>query len=365
LTDKDRSASSPALLIDRIKRQISLEGPIGIGEYMSICLSDPHAGYYTTRAPFGSDGDFVTAPEISQMFGELIGIWCVSMWRNMGEPAHFNLVEMGPGRGTLMADLLRAASIAPGFHKAAKINLIEISQPLRNQQANGLAKFDVQVSWLNDVQQVDALPTIYVGNEFLDALPFRQYVKTKFHWIERVVGLANDALCYSTGPGIFDKKELPKNHDSQPDGTIFEVSRAREAVVQFIAEHMAENKGAALLIDYGHLEHGFGDTFQAIAKHQFVDPLNDPGNADLTSHVDFSAFEKYFNEGVNCKLTNQTEFLLKLGLLERAGSLGQGKTAEEQQSIEQAVERLAGGDQMGDLFKVLLAGSQGIDLVGI
>ena len=342
-----------APLIDRMKRQIATDGPIGIAEYMSICLSDVQAGYYTTATPFGRDGDFITAPEISQMFGELIGIWCVAKWRDMGKPAGFNLVEMGPGRGTLMADLLRASAIDAGFSKSVHVHLVEISSSLREQQAKALSKFDVQIDWIDDVQEVGKLPTIFIGNEFLDALPFRQYVKSGSRWGERVVSFKNDQLAYSIGPGLLDPSILPGGHGGQPDGAIFELSSAREAVIEFIAQHLGVHRGAALLIDYGHIESGFGDTFQAVAKHQFADPLQSPGKVDLTSHVDFSAFRKYFLRGTKFELSTQAEFLLDLGLLERAGSLGQGKFKKEQNDIQQAVERLAGPDAMGELFKVL------------
>ena len=342
-------------LIDKIKRQIISEGPIGIVEYMSICLGDAGAGYYTTATPFGRDGDFVTAPEISQMFGELIGIWCVTMWRNMGKPTCFNLVEMGPGRGTLIEDLLRAATIDAGFSKAVQVHLVEISAALRQQQAKVLSKFAVEIKWLDVVQDVGPLPTIFIGNEFLDALPFRQYVKVGQQWVERVVGVENDQLVFSFGNGLLDPSNLPAGHDDQADGTIFEISSAREAVVEYISQHLNEHNGAALLIDYGHIENGFGDTFQAVAKHEFVDPLFNPGQVDLTSHVNFSAFEKYFSSRSNFTLTTQTEFLLGIGLLERASGLRRGKSKEEQQEIEQAVERLAGLDTMGALFKVLVA----------
>ena len=349
--------ASNAPLMDRIKRQIATDGPIGIAEYMSICLSDAHAGYYTNATPFGREGDFVTAPEISQMFGELIGVWCISMWRDMGEPARFNLVEMGPGRGTLMADLLRASAIDAGFLKAVLVHLVEISSPLRKQQAKALSKFDVQIDWVDDIQEVGSLPTIFIGNEFLDALPFRQYVKLGSRWGERVVVVENNQLVYSIGPGLIDPSLLPAGHGDQPDGTVFEISHAREAVMEFIAQHLIVQRGAALLIDYGHLESGFGDTFQAVAKHKFANPLKSPGKVDLTSHVDFSAFRKCFLTGTIFELSTQANFLLDLGLLERAGSLGQGKTKEEQNDIEQAVERLAGPDTMGELFKVLIASS--------
>jgi SAM-dependent MidA family methyltransferase len=347
--------ASNAPLIDRIKRQVETDGPIGIAEYMSICLGDAKAGYYTTGAPFGCDGDFITAPEISQMFGELIGIWCVTMWRKMGKPSRFNLIEMGPGRGTLMADLLRAAAIDTGFLKAAKVQLVEISRPLRDLQAKALSTYDAQVSWLDAVQDMEPLPTIFIGNEFLDALPFRQYVKLGQRWAERVVVVNNDRLAYSSGHSLLDPATLPENHNDQPDGAIYEMSSAREAIVEFIANQLKENIGAALLIDYGYIEDGFGDTFQAVASHKFVDTLLDPGKVDLTSHVDFSAYRKYFVNASKFELSTQAEFLLGFGLIERAGHLGQGKSKQEQKAIEQAVERLAGLDAMGGLFKVMVA----------
>lgn len=347
--------TSNAPLMDRIKRQIETDGPIGIAEYMSICLGDAREGYYTTAHPFGREGDFTTAPEISQIFGELIGIWCVSMWRGMGKPSRLNLVEMGPGQGTLMADLLRASAIDTGFLNAVNVQLVEISSSLREQQKNLLSKFDVQINWLDAVQDIGSLPTIFIGNEFLDALPFRQYVKSGSRWGERVISIENGQLAYAIGPGLLDPSFLPDDHREQPDGSIFEASPSREAVMDFIAQHTNQYNGAALLIDYGHVKSGFGDTFQAVSKHKFTDPLKNPGKVDLTSHVDFSAFRKQFSKDSDFKLMSQSEFLLGLGLLERAGSLGRGKSVEEQNNIEQAVERLAGSDAMGDLFKVLVA----------
>ncbi len=351
-------------LIDRIKRQIALEGPLGISEYMALCLGDPEAGYYTNGKPFGRDGDFITAPEISQMFGEMIGVWCVLMWRNMGKPSKFNLVELGPGRGTLMADLLRAAKVDEGFCKAVHVKLVEISKPLRKKQATALKNFDGNLRWLDDIQGVSAQPAIFIGNEFLDALPLRQYKKSGKHWLEQVVGVADEKLCFFNGQGCFDPKDLPENYDEEPDGSVFEMSPAREAIVQYISEHIGGFSGAALLIDYGHTERGFGDTFQAVSKHKFVNPLKSPGKADLTSHVDFSAFTKYFDERVNYRLTTQAEFLSSLGLVERAGALGHGKSSEERYDIEMAVERLAGRNAMGELFKVLVAASKEFRLIG-
>ncbi len=336
-------------LLERIKRQIELEGPLTIADYMSTCLSDPQAGYYTTAKPFGRNGDFVTAPEISQIFGELIGIWCVEKWRRMGAPKRFNLVEIGPGRGTLMADLLRAAAVGEGFIKNVQVRLIEISGQLREQQSAALSAYSNKIKWLSGLADIEDIPTIFIGNEFLDALPFRQYVKSSGLWRERMVGVNEGELTFCTGVGLYDPASLPTGHAAQPEGSIFETAPVREAVVARIAQHVGQFGGAGLLIDYGHVEPGFGDTFQAVAGHQYADPLKNPGRADLTGHVDFAALTALAGEG--CVMQTQAGFLLKMGLLERAGMLGQGKSVEEQEELQAAVDRLAGA--MGKLFKVM------------
>ena len=353
-------------LLARIKRQIALQGPLSVGEYMGLCLGDAQAGYYTTATPFGAKGDFITAPEVSQMFGELIGVWCVAMWRRCGAPAPFSLVEFGPGRGTLMADLLRAAATDSEFSTAARPVLVETSWNLRDIQHQTLGAWADETLWLDSMDQLDGRPALFIGNEFLDALPFRQYVKSGNRWQERMIGLVHDELALVIGASLADPSCLPREHRRQPDGTIFEIAPAREAVVETVARHVAAHGGAGLMIDYGHTDPGFGDTFQAVSAHRFADPLGQPGRRDLTSHVDFSALGRRIAaiDGVTSLITTQGAFLLAMGLIERAGALGHGKPAGQQEAIRSAVERLAGADQMGALFKVLAIASPDVAVAG-
>ncbi len=352
-------------LLERIKQLIEGEGPLPLAEYIALCLSDAQQGYYTTRTPIGRSGDFVTAPEISQMFGELIGVWCVSMWRAIGSPANFILVEMGPGRGTLMADLLRVAMRHRDFAKALNVCLLEISQPLRSLQKEGLTGHLDRISWISDLGDINELPAIFIGNEFLDALPFHQFVKHHDRWHERMVGLQENALVFLTGNRMCDPAQLPSGHEAQADGAIFETAPAREAVAETIALHIDKYGGAALLIDYGHQKGGFGDTFQAVKGHQYANPLAMPGEADLTSHVDFEALAaRVSQQGIDSKTTTQGDFLRSMGLFERAGSLGSGKSAPVQEELQMAVDRLAGAQAMGNLFKVLAIARHGVDIDG-
>ena len=344
-----------APLIDRIRRHISMNGPLPLAEYMHWCLADKTHGYYQTKYVFGREGDFITAPEVSQMFGELIGIWLIKTWEILGRFEQFNLVEIGPGKGTLMRDILRATKLDASFSKAAIPVLIETSELLVDTQKETLQDYE-HIVWQKSMDELDERPTLIVGNEFLDALPPRQYVKFENEWYERGVGISEqDGLTWVTLPtSKLDTNLLPSGHEDEPDGAIFEISTIRESFVERIANHVSSNTGAAILIDYGHAKSGFGDTFQAITKHQFTDPLAAPGDADLTSHVDFDPLSKVAIQS-NCipmNVMTQGDFLLKLGLLERAGALGASKSTEEQHRITREAERLALPHEMGDLFKV-------------
>lgn len=341
-------------LLNRIIRQIEMTGPLPLSEYMHWCMADRKEGYYSSQSAFGADGDFITAPEISQMFGELIGVWAIKAWEKLGSPPQFNLVELGPGRGTLMKDLLRAAKVSESFLNAAQITLVETSEQLRTEQAANLSS-EYQITWIDAIDDISDAPTVIIANEFLDVLPIHQYVKRGDSWHENAVGTdEHGKLAWQLGTGLADTASLPDGHEKEPDGSVFEISPAREAVVENIAQLVKNNKGAALFIDYGHLEHGFGDTFQAMKSHKHVDPLNDPGLSDLTSHVDFSALKNIIlNKGLNVQpFMTQGDFLLAQGLLERAGVLGSGKSEAIQEQITQEAERLAMPDQMGELFKV-------------
>nr|MEC9420483.1 class I SAM-dependent methyltransferase [Pseudomonadota bacterium] len=349
-------------LKDRIKARIETEGPLSVAQYMSVCLGDPDAGYYMTREPFGTAGDFVTAPEVSQMFGELVGAACLSAWQALGEPAEFQLVELGPGRGTLMSDLLRMAALRPAFVKAARLNLVETSQRLRDMQSATLKRGPLKPQFRDRFQDVPDGPLILVANEFFDALPIHQFVKTEHGWQERQIGLSqHEELIFGVGTARLPDDAVPAGLSTAPDGTIFETQPAANAIAEEIGRRIADSGGAALVIDYGYLKTAAGDTLQALYRHAYDDVLAHPGEADLTAHVNFEALAAAAVRAGARALAplTQGEFLLRTGLLERAGALGAGKTHSEQEAIRDAVERLAAPDQMGDLFKVLAVTNSG------
>ncbi len=339
----------------RIAEMIEALGPISVSEYMALCLSDPDYGYYTTRQPFGRGGDFTTAPEISQMFGELVGVWLISAWQALGRPADAMVVEIGPGRGTLMKDIVRTlARIAPALRGSASFHLVETSSALRVTQAATLAdsgNFD----WHSDIGELPDRPMLIVGNELFDALPIHQYVRAANGWRERVVGLDDDdALRFYAGAGSIDSSLLPPDAASASQGAVVEVSPARAALMQKIADRIAARSGAGLFIDYGYAVPAVGDTLQAVLKHAYDDVLAHPGEADLTAHVDFAALaDTARRAGLDAHLLTQGEFLLGMGLLERAGQLGAKADDAARERISGEVERLAGPDAMGNLFKAL------------
>ncbi|WP_306117667.1 MULTISPECIES: SAM-dependent methyltransferase [unclassified Roseitalea] len=345
-------------LREAIATRIGASGPMSLAEYMAECLLHPRHGYYARREPFGAGGDFVTAPEISQLFGEIVGAFMIHVWRQAGRPAPFALAEAGPGRGTLMADMLRTARLDPEFRAAARVVLIEASERLRGVQRARLGDDGADAQWVDTIAALPGLPTFLVANEFFDALPIRQFVNTAGGWRERMVGLDDrGALHFVAGPGGIDPALLPPGHGDAPEGAIFETSPAREAAAAELAAHIARHGGLALVFDYGHLQPGIGDTFQAVRDHAYADPLAAPGRADLTSHVDFAALARAARQAgahVPAAMT-QGAFLLASGMAERAGALGAGKSGPEQAAIVAAVERLCGEDEggMGALFKVM------------
>ncbi|MBN9673622.1 class I SAM-dependent methyltransferase [Labrenzia aggregata] len=323
---------------------------------MAACLGDPEAGYYTTREPFGAKGDFITAPEVSQMFGELIGAACLTAFEAMGRPERVELVELGPGRGTLMADLLRVAALRPAFLETASLNLVETSPRLREFQRQTLKEAPLVAAHQDTFRDVPDGPLLLVANEFFDALPIHQFVRTEDGWRERQVGLNETGdLAFGAGTARLADAAIPPDCVSSPVGTILETQPAANAIAGEIGARLAKYGGMALFIDYGYLKTAPGDTLQALYRHAHDDVLAHPGEADLTAHVNFEALASAASaEGATAHppLT-QGEFLLRSGLLERAGALGAGKSHEEQEAIRDAVERLAAPDQMGGLFKVL------------
>jgi NADH dehydrogenase [ubiquinone] 1 alpha subcomplex assembly factor 7 len=343
-----------------IRAEIAQAGPMTVARYMELCLAHPRHGYYATRDPLGAAGDFVTAPEISQMFGEMIGAWIAAVWQGMGRPA-FRLVELGPGRGTLMADALRVLAAA-GARGAAEVWFVETSAPLRAEQARRVP----EARWAVSLDEVPDGPAVVVANEFLDALPVRQFLKSPEGWRERLVGLAGPsperrgegdeaALCW----GLSDA--LP-GRDAGPIAAWREASPAADALAAELARRLAGAPGAALVADYGYraADRPGGPTLQAVRAHGRADPLDRPGQADLTWLVDLDALAHALGQGgAQVSVTTQGAFLARLGIGARAAALA-GARPERAGEIADALERLTGAEAMGTLFKVAAAVSPGL-----
>ncbi|MCZ0961748.1 class I SAM-dependent methyltransferase [Paracoccus benzoatiresistens] len=326
-------------LAQLIAQRIRATGPITLADYMEICLLHPRHGYYATRDPFGAKGDFTTAPEIHQMFGELCGLALAQAWMDQGSPAPFTLAEIGPGRGTLMADMLRAIRKVPGMAGAAQVALIEASPHLRQIQRDRLET----VTHLDSVGQLPDKPLFLMANEFFDALPIRQYQRAEDGWAERMVGLSDNGLRLGLGPVV----QLPR--EGQP-GDVVEECPAAPAIVEAIARRIAVQGGAAIFIDYGGWN-GYGDTFQALRNHAPEDPLAHPGEADLTAHVDFAplAAAAIRAGAIASRPIHQGEWLLSLGAAQRADRLA----AAGDTGAMGALRRLTHPDEMGHLFKAM------------
>ena len=333
-------------LRDRLTAQISAQGPISVAQYMTACLHDPDFGYYATRPAIGEGGDFITAPMISQMFGEMLGVWAASAWELMGRPDTFRLIEMGPGDGTLMGDILKTVRHAAGFLEAADVWLVETSKPLMALQQ---ARLGEVAQWASSLSQVPTgAPIILIANELLDCLPVRQFVRTAIGWAEQVVGLdADGELAFgltSTPIGGLLAQAAP--------GQVFEQSAAQACLGVELGRRIAIERGAALLIDYGRAEPGFGDTLQALCRHEKVDPLLTPGQADLTVHADFPAvMEAARAEGSKTAILSQASFLARMGIGQRAEALV-GTSPGQSATIGRQLNRLLSAEEMGELFKV-------------
>jgi NADH dehydrogenase [ubiquinone] 1 alpha subcomplex assembly factor 7 len=340
---------------ERLVRHIRAHGPMTVAAYMAMALHDPRQGYYARRDPLGAAGDFVTAPEISQIFGELIGLWCGDLWQRMGSPDPLMLAELGPGRGTLMADFLRATRRVAGFAEAAHLYLVEASPLLREAQRLSLQR--AEALWVTSFDEVPEGPLLVVANEFLDALPIRQLLHGRAHWAERMVAADE------TSRLVFaDSRESPaltmlvpaERRDAAP-GTIVEICPAATAVATAVAERLTRHPGAALLIDYGYAEGSPGDTLTAISTHRGVAILDRPGTADLSAHVDFAAVATAVREAgasVHGPVT-QGDFLTALGAEQRLATLSQHAEPARRRALEAGLRRLIDPEEMGTLFKVL------------
>ena len=336
-----------------IAQRIALTGPISLADFMAEALGHPRLGYYRKAMPLGASGDFTTAPEISQMFGELIGAWLAERWQAMGSPPAINLVELGPGRGMLMADALRATRAVPGFHAALRVHLVEINETLRTYQANALAAF--APTWHERFDDVPRGPLLLIANEFFDALPVRQFHKTADGWRERMVGLADGALNLALAPGATPfAAVLPE----AAAGAEAELSQAAAALAAEIGTRVARDGGWALVVDYGRDESGPGASLQAVRGHARVGVLELPGETDLSAHVDFGLLAAAAR-GAGAEVfgpTGQGDFLRRIGIERRAHALK--ARAQDASEIDAALARLIAADQMGSLFRVLAIGDK-------
>jgi NADH dehydrogenase [ubiquinone] 1 alpha subcomplex assembly factor 7 len=346
-----------APLLSEIKKLIQSSGPMPVWRYMDLCLTHPRHGYYVSRDPLGREGDFTTAPEVSQMFGELLGLWTASVWKGMGSPPSLRLVEIGPGRGTMMADALRALRVLPPLYQMLDIHLVEINPVLRDKQRATLSSAR-SISWHDGIDDVPEGPAIILANEYFDVLPIHQALRQETGWHERVVVLDEDGkLAFDAAPDPIPRFELllPPLLRAAPVGAVYEWRPDTE--IMRIASRLRDQDGAALIIDYGHTRTDAGDTFQAIARHSFTDPLQAPGQADVTAHVDFQALANAAGDmgaRVHGPVT-QGDFLQRLGIETRAVTLMAKASHEVSEDISSSLQRLVGGGQggMGTLFKVL------------
>jgi NADH dehydrogenase [ubiquinone] 1 alpha subcomplex assembly factor 7 len=332
--------------------RIAATGPIRLSDYMAECLLHPDHGYYATRDPFGQAGDFITAPEISQMFGELLGLALAQNWLDQGAPAPFVLAESGPGRGTLMADIWRATRGVPGFHAAARVHLIEASATLRAVQATRLT--GVPVTWHDGVEALPDAPLWLIANEFFDALPIRQFQRDAAGWREMVVGLDGGKLALGlTAPtplALLDHRLA----DTRP-GDVVEICPAAGPIMAQIGSRIARHGGAAVIVDYGGWR-SLGDTFQAVQGHAPVDPLDRPGQADLTAHVDFQALAiaaAGAGDLGRSRLTPQGVLLNRLGIEARAAQLARAMSEVQLRQHRAALHRLTDPAEMGSVFKAM------------
>jgi len=352
-------AENAPTLPELIDMQIRTSGPMSIATYMGLCLTHPTKGYYKGADPLGVSGDFITAPEISQMFGELIGFFIVSLWQQMGSPKEFTLLELGPGRGTLLADMLRVACRAEGFRDGLDLRLFETNPALIAEQNARLEAYDPK--WIDSFEKVGPGPLLVVANEFFDALPIRQFVRAADGWHERMVGLSDGQRQFGLNPSPIPASAMPAAIADAELNAVFEVGLANGEVMSRLARAVSTQGGAILAIDYGYARTQTGETLQAVRGHKYADVLAAPGEADLSVHVDFEALGNVAAQaGLSVQpLATQGEFLVRMGINERARALS-GANPTLARDIAAARDRLVTPAQMGELFKVFCAASPGL-----
>ena len=350
--------TSPTTLTRQLRKRIQQEGPIGVDTFMRVALQDPEQGYYTRKNPIGRSGDFITSPEISQMFGELISMWIADIWLRAGRPSPVRVVELGPGRGTMMTDILRAACSVAGFREALHPVLVETGRTLAARQKRTLGGAGAR--WVNSVDDVPDGPAFWLANEFFDALPIRQFVRARDEWRERCLGIGSSGFL-TWEPGAIARLPAPLNRAvaGAKEGATVEWSPDSEQMLRRIAQRVAEAGGVALVIDYGYQEAelaraGGCDTLQAVRNHCPAAILEEIGNTDLSAHVNFSALSRVAaGEGVLASpVVPQGQFLKSLGLDQRAEALSRRQSGSARAAIEEARKRLTDRDGMGSLFRV-------------
>jgi len=356
-----------AYLIKLIKAQ----GPLSIAAYMAEALGNKTHGYYMKQDPFGQGGDFTTAPEISQMFGEIIGLWLGTNWITMNCPEKIHLIELGPGRGTLMQDAVRAMKAIPGLLDSTQLHLVEMSPALRKIQQKNLQDYP-SPQWhdrINDaLEQADGQPILLIANEFFDALPVRQFQKRTGGWHERLICLdVSEKLALQLAPAPISEQLIPALYHRAETGAIVEISAIAETILAQIAEYIKIYGGAALIIDYGHDSHGTGDTLQAVKTHSYQDILSQPGDVDLTCHVNFQRL-KEIAQLSNLKIfgpIGQGAFLNAMAIKARSDILCAAATEQQKNDIHAALHRLTHDEAMGQIFKVMaLCGNDLVDVAG-
>lgn len=353
--------STPGLA-ERIARRIRREGPLSVAAFMAMALHDPDNGYYARRDPIGRAGDFITAPEISQIFGELIGLWCADLWRRIGRPDPVLVVELGPGSGALSDDFLRAAATLPEFRRALRLYLVEASPVLRAVQQRRLAAADPQ--FVASIDDLPPGPMLLIANEFLDALPIRQLARGGVDWAERVVALgAEDRLVFADGPEHPALTLLvPAALRALPPGSVVEVCPAAASLAASLGARLTRQPGAALFVDYGYFPSRPGPTLGALRRHEAAAVLDDPGSADLSAHVDFAVFAAAAH-AAGAKThgpVTQSRFLTALGAKTRFEALAARARPAQRALLESGLRRLLDPVQMGNLFKVLAVTSPGL-----
>ena len=350
------TAPDLAALIDM---QIRQNGPMSIATYMGLCLTHPRHGYYKKPEPIGKNGDFITAPEISQMFGEMLGFFLINLWQQMEEPKAFTLLELGPGRGTLMSDILRVGAKAPGFIEALDLRLFDTDPALVAEQRTRLGAY--KPHWIESFELPGDAPLLIVANEFFDAMPIRQFVRAKDGWHERLVGLTDGKRSFGLSPTPVPAAAMPAAIGEAKAGEVYEAGLAANQVMERLAKAVGRRGGALLAIDYGYAFTQTGETLQAVSRHAYADPLAKPGEVDLSAHVDFGLLsETAHNAGLRVHpVTEQGEFLRNLGIVERSAVLERSNPAAAK-TVEAALARLIDPEQMGQLFKVFVAASPGL-----